>query len=110
MQTDCVSGVSMRREREYKDALVEIVDHLKGLHRVMSSVILDVAALRQSVLVNEKGRAAYAERVKAGMEIGKPLLESALRSYDQIVTKIRDAQHASVEETDLLDSERQTLH
>jgi hypothetical protein len=103
-------GVSMRREKEYEDALVEIVSHIKGLHTVLSSVMLDTAALRQSMLVNNKSQAAYADRVKAGRQIGKPLLESALRSYDQIIMKLREGQPASMEETVLPDEDPRTLH
>jgi hypothetical protein len=100
----------MAREKEYENALVEIVNHIKGLHTILSSVMLDTAALRQSVLVNDKSRAAYADRVKAGTEIGKPLLESALRSYDQIIARLREAQQSSVEETAFPEAEPRILH
>jgi len=72
--------------------------------------MLDTAALRQSMLVNNKSRAAYADRVKAGTEIGKPLLESALRSYDQIITKLREGQQSSPGKTVPPDGEPQILH
>jgi len=102
----------MRYEKNYETALVEIIDHLKGFHRIISSVMVDVAALRHSVLVSDKSRAVYAERVKAGMEIGKPLLESALRSYDQMVTRIQGVRASSVEDADLPDADAgpQILH
>jgi hypothetical protein len=100
----------MGREREYEDLLIEIVTHIKGLHSILSSVMLDTAALRQSILVNDKTRAAYASRVKAGTAIGKPLLESAFRSYDEIIANIRERAPASVEDTDFPDTEPRILH
>ena len=100
----------MRREKEYEDALVEIVSHIKGLHSILSSVMLDTAALRQSLLVNNKSRAAYADRVRAGTKIGQPLLESALRSYDQIIRKVREARRSSMEETVFPDAEPEIFH
>ena len=100
----------MAHEKEYENALVEVVNHIKGLHTILSSVMLDTAALRQSLLVNDKSRAAYADRVKAGTEIGQPLLESALRSYDQIIRKLREAQQSAAEETVYPDAEPQILH
>jgi hypothetical protein len=100
----------MSQEKEYEDVLVAIVSHIKGLHSILSSVMLDTAALRQSILVNDKTRAAYAKRVKAGMAIGKPLLESALRSYDEIIASIRELAPASMEDTDFPDAEPHILH
>jgi hypothetical protein len=72
--------------------LVELVNHLKGIHTILSSVMLDTAALRQTVLTGKREHAKYCSRVKAGAEIGRPLLEEALRSYDRLIERIKEAQ------------------
>lgn len=87
----------MERQKYYENTLVEIVNHLKGLHTILSSVMLDTAALRQTVLTGHADIAEYADHVQAGAQIGKPLLESALRSYDQIITKLKDVQQAEAD-------------
>jgi restriction endonuclease Mrr len=104
--------MDMARQKEYDNTLVlvEIVNHLKGLHTILSSVMLDTAALRQTVLAGKSERAKYSDRVKAGAEIGRPLLEEALRSYDQMIERIRDAQEAEEDEALAPDFGTPVLH
>jgi hypothetical protein len=105
-----VNGGRMGREQQYENCLVEIVSHLKGLHTILSSVMLDTAALRQTVLVGRADLAEYSEHVKAGAEIAKPLLESALRSYDEVIARVRDSQKSDTEKATPANAETRVLH
>lgn len=80
----------MTREECLTHTLIEVVEHVKGLHRLLSTVMLDAAALRQTLLTEPSTLSVYSLKVKAGAEIAKPLLETAMRSYDEIIQKLED--------------------
>jgi hypothetical protein len=80
----------MTREQYLEHTLAEIVEHVRGLHTILSTVMLDVAALRQTVLVERSDLSVYAGKVKAGAKIAKPLLDTAMRSYDDILRRLED--------------------
>jgi hypothetical protein len=79
---------SMTREQCLTQTLAEVVEHVKGLHKLLSRVMLDVAALRQTVLAEPSDLGVYSTKVEAGAQIAKPLLDTAMRSYDEIIQKL----------------------
>ena len=78
----------MTREQCLACTMAEVVEHVKGLHKLLSTVMLDVAAVRQTVLTEASQLEIYSARLKAGAQIAKPLLETAMRSYDEIIEKL----------------------
>jgi hypothetical protein len=80
----------MTREECLAHTLADVVEHVKGLHRLLSTVMLDVAALRQTLLTEPSDGRVYSAKVKAGAQIAKPLLDTAMRSYNEIIQKLED--------------------
>lgn len=80
----------MTREQCLAHRLAEVVEHMKGLHRLLSTVMLDVAAVRQTVMAEDWELAEYSARLKDGARIVKPLLETAMHSYDEMIQKLEE--------------------
>lgn len=78
----------MTREQCLARTLAEVVEHVKGLHTLLSTVMLDVAAVRQTVLAGAPELGVYSARLKDGARMAKPLLQTAMRSYDEIIQKL----------------------
>lgn len=89
-----VGDSPMTREQNLEHALAEIVAHVKALHAILSSVMVDTAALRQTILVEPADSGVYADNVKAGAKIARPLVDTAMRSYDEIIQRIQDCDEA----------------
>ena len=79
----------MNREQILEDALVELVEHVRGLHNILSSVMIDAAAVRRTLLLDPGDTRAYASNSRAGAKIAKPLLNTAMRSYNEIIERLR---------------------
>jgi hypothetical protein len=78
------------------DLLVATVKHLKALHATLSAVMVDESALRQSVLVEPEDVSRYKEKIQKGTEITKPLVNAAMRSYDEMIRRIAGSEAGSV--------------
>jgi hypothetical protein len=76
---------------DLEDFLATLVGQLKALHATLSAVMVDVAALRQCVLIEPENLNRYKEKIQKGTEIAKPLVNSAMRSYDELIARIADS-------------------
>lgn len=81
---------------QVEDLLVGTVRHLKALHATLSAVMVDVAALRQTVLIEPEDVSRYKEKIQKGTEIAKPLVNAAMRSYDEMIRRIAGSEGRSV--------------
>lgn len=87
----------MASEEDLKVELTELVAHVKGLHMVLSSVMIDIAALRKTSLNKSAVSATYAKHVKKGAEIARPLIDKAMCSYDEMIRRIGACDTQSIE-------------
>jgi hypothetical protein len=88
----------MSQSQHLEDMLAATVQHVRALHATLSAVMVDVAALRQSVLNGAEDVNRYKERVKTGSDIAKPLVQAAMRSYDDMIRQITDCEEKANEE------------
>jgi hypothetical protein len=86
----------MSDNQHLEDLLVATVRHLKALHATLSAVMVDVAALRQSVLIEPEDVSCYKGKIQKGTEIAKPLVNAAMRSYDEMIQRIAGSEGRSL--------------
>lgn len=79
----------MTREQILEHALEELVEHVKALHSTLASVMVETAALRNTILTESADWKIYAGSVKSGAQIAKPLLDTAIQSYNAIIQQLR---------------------
>jgi hypothetical protein len=86
----------MADSQQLEDLLVAMVRHLKAVHATLSAVMVDVAALRQTVLIEPEDVNRYKEKLQKGTEIAKPLVNAAMRSYDEMIQRIAGSEAGSI--------------
>ncbi len=86
----------MSDNQHLEDLLVATVKHLKALHATLSAVMVDVSALRQTTLVEPEDVSRYKEKIQKGTEIAKPLVNAAMRSYDDMIQRIAGSEDRSI--------------
>ena len=61
-----------------------IVETLKALHVLVTSVMTDLAALRKTILEDPSFAVTYQAHLKAAVLTARPLLAEVLQSYDAL--------------------------
>jgi hypothetical protein len=73
----------------YLEALLVRVE---SLHASVSAVVADVAAMRSTVLEDPDEIALYRTNLKLAVATAKPMVEEAMRSYDDLMEEIVGSQ------------------
>lgn len=73
----------------YLEALLGCV---KSLHASVGAVMADVAAIRNTVFEDPEDIALYRTNLRLAVATAKPMVEEALRSYDELIEEISDSQ------------------
>jgi hypothetical protein len=73
----------------YLEALLGCV---KSLHASVGAVMADVAAMRKTVLEDPDEVALYRTNLKVAVATAKPMVEEAMRSYDDLLEEIVSSQ------------------
>jgi hypothetical protein len=73
----------------YLEALLGCV---KSLHASVGAVMADVAAMRKTVLEDPDEVALYRTNLKVAVATAKPMVEEAMRSYDDLLEEIVGSQ------------------
>ena len=73
----------------YLEALVGCVKSLQGSVEVLMA---DVAAIRNTVYEDPEETALYRTKLKLAMATGRPKIDGAMRSYDDLIQEIADSQ------------------
>jgi hypothetical protein len=81
----------MTHAQHLEDMLAATVEHVKALHATLSAVMVEVAALRQTVVNEPNELARFDDNMKRATGAARPLVQSAMRSYDELVKQIADA-------------------
>lgn len=80
----------MTPSQQLEESLALTVQHVKALHAALSAVMVEVTALRQTVLKSRDVN-RFRSRIQTGTEQAKPLVQTAMRSYDDLIRQIDDS-------------------
>lgn len=69
--------------------LLSTVRHVKSLHATLTAVMTDVAALRRTLLGEAGSDVDYKNNLRAAIETAKPLVDEAMKSYDEMIREIQ---------------------
>jgi hypothetical protein len=73
----------------YLEALLACV---KSLHASVGAVMADVAAMRSTMLEDPDEIALYRTNLKMAVATAKPMVDEAMRSYDDLLEEIAASQ------------------
>ena len=76
------------RERDdecLQEFLAMTLGHVKSLHAALTGLMTDMAALRKTVLEEPEDLAQYQANLQVAVETAKPLVDEAMRSYDEMI-------------------------
>jgi len=72
--------------------LEAILGCVKSLHAGLGAVMADVAAIRNTVFDDPDELATYRTNLKLAVQTAKPMVDEALRSYDDLMEEITTSQ------------------
>jgi hypothetical protein len=82
------SGDENVHEEELEETLATTIGHIKSLHSTLSVLMMEVAAIRRTVLGGPEEIALYRDNLRAAQEIAKPMAEEAMESFDELIRKM----------------------
>ena len=68
-----------------QEFLVSTLGHVRSLHATLTALLTDVAALRRTMLGEPEDLERYETNLKLAMATAKPLVDEAMRSYDEMI-------------------------
>ena len=72
--------------------LEAILGCVKSLHAGLGAVMADVAAIRTTVFDDPGELETYRSNLRLAVKTAKPMVDQALRSYDDLLEEIVDSQ------------------
>ena len=72
--------------------LEAILGCVKSLHAGLGAVMADIAAIRTTVFDDPGDLETYRSNLKLAVATAKPMVDQALRSYDDLLEQIVDSQ------------------
>jgi hypothetical protein len=66
--------------------------YVKSLHTTLGEVMADVAAIRNTVFDDPAEIAVYRSNLKAALDSAKPMMDEAIRSYDDLLEEFAASQ------------------
>jgi hypothetical protein len=89
----------MFRHKKESEETTEILAYLeallgcvKSLHASVGAVMADVSAMRNTMLADPDEVAVYRTNLKLAVATAKPMVEEAMRSYDDLMEEIVGSQ------------------
>jgi hypothetical protein len=83
-------GANPMNDNELKEYLAAAFEHIKTLHDVLSSVMTDAAALRETILhVSPGWRDEFERQTMRQAEIAHALTSPAIQLYDELIRRLR---------------------
>lgn len=86
----------MRMDQQEQSDLLAYLEALlgcvKSLHASVGAVMADVAAMRSTLLEDPDEIALYRTNLKMAVATAKPMVEEAMRSYDDLMEEIVSSQ------------------
>lgn len=71
--------------------LLLTVKQVRTLHATLSALMADVAALRRTVLQDEEDILDYKNNLLTTLETARPLVDEAMKSYDEMIQQIEES-------------------
>ena len=68
-----------------QEFLAVTLGHVKTLHAALTGLMTDMAALRRTILEEPEDLAQYQANLRIAVETAKPLVDEAMRSYDEMI-------------------------
>lgn len=78
-------GLELDEVRCLREQMLITLKHLKAFHLTISSVMIDVAAIRRTILNTPKLNSQYKRNLAQISQNSRPLIEEAVRSYDGLI-------------------------
>ena len=66
-------------------------EHIRTLHSIVCALMIDVSALRQTLLINQSLVRRYRKQLGINMEESRPLVDAALEDYDETIRRIQNS-------------------
>ncbi|HET7106917.1 MAG TPA: hypothetical protein VFI38_08910 [Candidatus Acidoferrum sp.] len=101
-------GLGVDLEERLQNHMMQTLKHLKAFHLTVSTLMIELAAVRQSTVATERARSQYKLNLAKAMREARPLLEEAARSFDDQINSVTDQKHTG--ELDLLEADRTKFH
>lgn len=73
---------------ELEETLATTIGHIKSLHSTLSVLMMEVAAIRRTVLDGPEEIAVYRDNLRAAQEIAKPIVQEAMETFDEMIRKM----------------------
>jgi hypothetical protein len=75
-----------------KSYIVASIEAIKALHVTATSLMVEVAALRQTLQSDPQLAERYARFLDKASLTAKPLLDTAVNSYDEMIERVKHSQ------------------
>jgi hypothetical protein len=79
----------MTDREELLETLGFAFEHIKALHATLSAVMVDIAALRNSVLIAPKTSRRYRQSLASEVAKAKPYVAIAMQAYEEEILRIK---------------------
>lgn len=70
--------------------MMQTLEHLKAFHLTVSTLMVELAAVRRTTIVTEKARSQYKLNLAEAMRQARPFLEEAARSFDDQINSVNN--------------------
>ena len=80
--------LEVEKMQEMSNHLVIALKDLKTLQMAISTLMVDVSAIRQTVLTTPATKSRYKKHLAGSMKKARPLIHQAMRSYDNLIQNV----------------------
>jgi hypothetical protein len=74
--------------QDLRNHLVIAFKDLKTLQMAISTLMVDMSAIRQAVLTTPATKSRYKKRLAGSMKKARPIINQAMRSYDNLIQNV----------------------
>ena len=74
--------------QDLRNHLVIALKDLKTLQMAISSMMIDVSSLRQTVLTTPAAKSRYKRNLAGSLKKARPLIDEAMQSYDVLIQNV----------------------
>jgi hypothetical protein len=70
--------------------MMHTLEHLKAFHLTVSTLMVELAAVRRTTIVTEKASSQFKLNLANAMRQAKPILDEAARSFDDQINSVHN--------------------
>lgn len=75
---------------QLQNHMTQTLEHLKAFHLTISTLMVELAAVRRTTITTRKVRSQYKVNLAKAMRQARPFLEEAARSFDVQINSVND--------------------